>query len=268
MPGRRAGRLRERQADFAAAILDPGRPVPDGIVAPDGEPSAKRFAVYRNNVVVGLTEALEAAFPAVRRIVGSEFFAAMARVYVARELPGTPVMLDYGKTFADFIDGFEPAAVVPYLADVARLERAWLESYHAAEAQPVDPARLLGRIGDDRLPELGFVLHPSLRIVPSPFPVVRLWRMNVEGGTPRAIALDGGGEHALVIRPEAEVEVRSIARGTAAFVRGLAAGLPVGGAARRACDDDPAFDLAAALGGLLELGGIAGWRLPGESRSP
>ncbi len=78
------------------------------------------------------------AFPAVKRIVGDDFFTAMARVYVVAEPPSSPVLMDYGVTFADFIAGFEPAASLPYLPDIARIERAWREAYHAEEAPPLD----------------------------------------------------------------------------------------------------------------------------------
>src|SRR3546814_5903028 len=67
------------------------------------------------------------------RIVGDEIFRAMARVYVASAPPHSPIMLDYGASFPDFIERFEPATTLPYLADVARIERAWIEAYHAAE---------------------------------------------------------------------------------------------------------------------------------------
>ncbi len=127
--------LAERQRGFAAALLDPGLPMPDGLVGPDGEPGPKRFAVYRNNVVAGLTETLKDAFPAVHRIVGTDFFRAMARAYVLVEPPRSPIMLDYGAGFPDFIRQFDPAAGLPYLADVARIERAWTEAYHAPEAR-------------------------------------------------------------------------------------------------------------------------------------
>ncbi len=137
--------LAERQRGFAAALLDAALPMPQGLVGPDGEPSPKRFAVYRNNVVVGLTETLKDAFPAVRRIVGPEFFQAMARAYVVLEPPRSPILLDYGAGFPDFIGPFEPAAVLPYLADVARIERAWAEAYHAPEAPPIDPAAFPAR---------------------------------------------------------------------------------------------------------------------------
>src|SRR5260370_18153543 len=131
--------LADRQRGFAAAILDPALPMPDGLIGPDREPGPKRFAVYRNTVVFGLTETLKDAFLAVHRIVGSDFFQAMARAYVMVEPPRSPIMLDYGAGFPDFIRQFEPVAELPYLAYVAPFDRAWTEAYHAPEASPIDP---------------------------------------------------------------------------------------------------------------------------------
>lgn len=99
-------RLAERLEEFASALLDPERAVPEGLVGPDSEPSARRFAVYRNNVFVGLTDALRAGFPCVVKLVGDEYFAAMARVFAAAMPPGSPVLLHYGAEFPDFIASF------------------------------------------------------------------------------------------------------------------------------------------------------------------
>ncbi len=250
--------LAERQSAFAAAILDPELPVPSGVVGPDGRPSTRRFAVYRNNVVSGLIATLKAAYPAVLRIVGDEFFSAMARIFVARNPPASPVMLEYGQGFADFIGGFEPAACLPYLRDVAALERAWLEAYHAPEAEPIDPAQL-GAIAPERLPFIGLTPHPSLRVVRSAFPVLTLWQMNVEGGMPGVVDSGRGGEDVLVVRPAAEVELRSLPPGTAVFVQALGSGLSLGDAADLSLRDDPEFDLARALGGILQAGAITDW---------
>ncbi|WP_322012221.1 DNA-binding domain-containing protein [Paraburkholderia sp. J12] len=258
-----AGSLRECQRRFAAALLDPALPVPPGLVGPDGGPVTKRFDVYRNNVVVGLVDALKAAFPATCRIVGEAFFVAMARSYVVFELPATPVMLEYGATFAAFIETFEPARAVPYLADVARLERAWAEAYHAPEGQPIDPAQLVS-IDPQSLPRVCFGLHPSVRIVRSVWPVVQLWAMNIDGGEPRAIDLDGDDEDALVIRPVAEVEVRVVAAGAATFILGLMAGASVAEAAVQTFDNHPAFDLGAALRDLLAVQAIVDWSVREE----
>jgi Putative DNA-binding domain len=250
--------LRERQRNFAAALLDPDMPVPRGLIDPDRQPSEKRFNVYRNNVVTGLVETLKAAYPAVRRIVGDEFFAAMARVYVALEPPSSPIMLDYGETFPDFIGKFAPAISVPYLSDIARLERAWVEAYHAAEAPAADPAQL-ATIDSSSLAQVSLTLHPSIRVVRSSFPAVQIWLMNIDGGVPTAIDIAGGGENALVVRPVAEVEVRRVPDSAATFILGLAASASVADATALALDEDSNFDLAGALRDLFAINAIVGW---------
>ncbi|ASL47720.1 hypothetical protein bAD24_III10015 [Burkholderia sp. AD24] len=249
-----------RQRHFAAALLDPDRPVPPGLVGPDREPSEKRFNVYRNNVVVGLVETLRAAYPAVCRLVGDDFFAAMARVYVALEPPRSPIMLDYGETFAAFIERFEPANSVPYLADIARIERAWVEAYHATEALPIGPARL-ATIDSQSLPQVVLALHPSVRVVRSSFPAVRIWQMNIDGGEPTEIDLFSGGENALVVRPLAEVEVRHVPASAATFIQRVAAHASVAEATTLAFDEDADFDLAGTLRDLFAINAIVGWRL-------
>lgn len=251
-------RLADRQRGFAAALLDPGLPMPAGLIGPDGDPCPKRFAVYRNNVAVGLIEALRDAFPAVHRIVGADFFQAMARAYVMIEPPRSPILLDYGARFPDFIRQFGPAAVLPYLADVARIERAWTEAYHAPEAVPIDPAVFMA-IGPDQLPSIRLRLHPSLRIVRSRFPALTIWQMNVADGVPVPLDLAGGGEDVLVVRPAADVEVRSIAAGSPEFIQTLAGGASILAALEAALTADPLFDLSGNLADLMQAGAVVGY---------
>jgi hypothetical protein len=256
----------ERQSAFAAALLDPARPVPSGLIGPDREPSAKRFSVYRNNVVVGLIDALRANFAAASRIVGDEFFRAMARAYVARNPPVSPILLDYGADFPDFIAAFEPAAPLPYLADVARIERAWVEAYHAAEAEPLS-ASSLTRVPVERISDLRMELHPTVRIVRSRYPALTIWRMNIADGEPSSVEFDAGGEDTLVLRPAAEVEVRPMPRGGAEFVTALAVGGSLGEAMRSASIAAPGFDLATHLAALIGARAFAGCHLPREASS-
>jgi hypothetical protein len=246
---------------FAAGLLDPAQPVPTGLVGPDGEVSAKRYSVYRNNVVVGLIDALKASFPAVCRIVGEEFFGAMALAYAAQDPPVSPILLDYGARFPHFISSFEPASSLAYLADVARIERAWLEAYHSAEAEPLSPAAFAA-IPAESVSDLRVDLHPSLRVVRSGLPALTIWRMNIGDGVPGPVDLDTGGEDALVIRPAADVEVRSMAPGGAELVAALAAGEPLANAARSAMRAVPGLDLSLHLAALIEAGAFTGCRLP------
>lgn len=253
-------RFADRQADFAQAILDPHMPAPAGLVGPDGRPSEERFAVYRNNVVVGLIETLKAAYPVVHRLVGDEFFSVMARLYVMAEPPLSPIMLDYGASFPAFIVCFEPAAMLPYLSDAARLERAWVEAYHAAEASPLPPSAL-AHVPPRDVPALRLNLHPSVRIVRSAFPIVAIWQANIGGEDTGNLDLGEDGDDALVARPEADVEVRRLPTGAAAFMEALQAGLPIVGAVKEGLLVNPGFDLASTLRGMIEANVIVGYEL-------
>jgi hypothetical protein len=250
--------LAEQQRAFAAAIRAPHLGVPEGLVGPDGKPSLKRFSVYRNNVIVGLIETLRETFPSVEKIVGSDFFTVMAGRYAVSEPPQSPIMLHYGAGFPDFIATFEPASSLIYLADVARIERGWAESYHAAEASALDPAELR-EVATEHLAGLRFAMHPSLRIVRSKLPALSIWQMNTDGGEAAPIDLESGGEDVLILRPEAEVELRLMSKGSAEFLMALASGGTVASALRAAATSHELFDLASNLSGLFEVGAFSSW---------
>ena len=257
-------RLADRQRDFAAALLDPARPVPSGLVGPDGEPSPRRFAVYRNNVIVGLVNTLKQAFPAVCKIVGGDFFEAMARDYVWAEPPDSPVLLDYGAGFAAFIAQFAPATSLAYLPDVARIERAWIEAYHAQEAVPLEAKAFMG-IDAGQLAGIRLQLHPSCRIIRSQTPALTIWRMNVDGGVPAPVDVGAGGEDAFVSRPLAQVQVRLMPPGGAEFVLALAAGKSVTEALQSAMAGACGFDLSACLAGLIDAETFVGYSFDAEA---
>jgi hypothetical protein len=244
--------MQHLQNAFAAALLDPGLPPPRGVVSHTSQAPVKRFAVYRNNVMVGLIDALAARFPAAQRIVGEEFFRASARVFARANPPRSPVMMIYGDEFPDFLEAFEPAAEIPYLADVARIEAARTRAYHAADAMPLKASDLAG-VEAANLAELRFELHPSLEIVASAFPVATIWAVNA-GEAPLAPIKDWRGEDALIIRPALDVEVRRLPTGAAAFLQSLKAGAPLGEAAGIALDRSPEFDLAINLAALVSAG--------------
>ena len=255
--------LSDWQNKFAAALLNPAMPIPDGVVEPGGNPSAKRFAVYRNNVVAGLIDALRETFPVALRIVGEDFFNAMARAYVALDPPRSPILLEYGAGFANFIDEFEPASSLPYLSDVCRIERAWLDAYHAPEALPIDPSQL-GAVPPSEIPGIRLELHPSVRLLRSKFPALTIWKTNVDGGAPIPVDLEGGGEDVLIGRPYADVEVRGISGSAFTFVQAIAFHSTILQAVETALDSDPKFSLSNALAALIETNLVVSYRTGGK----
>lgn len=243
-----------READFAAALLDPALPMPAGLTTARGVPDAARFAVYRNNVAVGLIKALEARFPVVERLVGADFFKAMARAYIQAEKPASPLIFAYGDGFADFIAGFEPARGVPYLADVARLEAAWTRAYHAADVAPLGIGAL-AEVDPQALTGLRLAPHPAAALVRSAHPAGSLWQAH-QGGTIAPLA-SRSAETVLVARPDLEVTVTVLPARDAPFAAALLSGATLGDAAEAALGADARFDFGPALVGLLSRGAFA-----------
>lgn len=238
------------ESQFAAALLDPDAPVPAGIVGPDGRPAPKRFAVYRNNVALSLTRALEAAFPTLRKLVGEDFFAAMAGEFLRAHPPGSRMLMLYGAEMPGFLERFPPVAHLGYLPDVARLDQAMRESYHAADSRALSEAEFQRLLGAD-IAGLRLRLAPSLRLVRSSWPVVSIWEANHEGGaSPRAVA-----EDALVLRPDFDPRPWRLPAGGGAFVAGLLEGLALGDCVDLA---GPELDLVAVLGVMIAGKAITG----------
>ena len=241
-------------ASFANAIFARKAPLPRGLCAWNKSDPAKRFGVYRNNVVASLIDALRANHPVCAELVGDEFFRAMAHIYVQEHKPSTRLMWLYGVDFGDFIETFGPASNVPYLADVARLEAARVSAYHAQDRAPLAAADFAA-LDPSRLAAMRLVLHPSARVVRSPYAIHSLWaahqgELSIEDVDPHA------PEDALVTRPAFSVETCLAPHGAADFLESLARGELLGEAALGALAKCPEFDLSVAFNLLIATGAV------------
>lgn len=237
------------QATFTASMLDPNVPVPDGLQNPGGAPASKRFNVYRNNVAVGLSDALETAFPIVRKLVGDPFFRAMAGVYLRKHPPRTPLMMFYGDAMPQFLSRFEPAQSVPYLPDIARVELALRHAYHAADTRPAD-AQALGALAPDALMGTRLRIAPAVQVVTSSYPIHAIYRANTVADAPKPVMQP---ESVLITRAGFDPELHLVNAAGAAVVTALQQGQTLGQAIAEA---DETLDLGAILGLLLAHGGV------------
>ena len=250
------------QAAFTAALLDPALPCPPGLRAWNGSDPKPRLAVYRNNLVGSLIDALADTFPVAQELVGEAFFRAMAGVFVRQAPPRSRILAHYGEGFAEFVEQFEPARPVPYLADVARLELAYVRAYHAADAEPVSSEVVgLALASGDRMGDLRLVCHPSVTVLSSRYAVVSLWAAHQGTGDLGAVDPDSG-EAAIVLRQKLDVVVLRLPPGAVEFVAASQQGHRLGDAAASAMHADAAFDLSATLALLMRHGALTAIDLP------
>lgn len=245
------------QATFREALLRPDAAVPEGLGDGHGGPAGRRFAVYRNNVAVGLTDAVLEGFPTLRALLSEEALRAIAAPFLRAHPPSSPLMFRYGAALPAFLDDFAPLAHLEYLPDVARLDLALRAAYHAADATPLDPARL-SELPPEALAGARLTLAPALRLLRSPWPLYQIWQLaHHDGPPPQARA-----EDLLIARPAFDPQVYLLPPGGAVFLQALARGAPTAEAVEVASAETPAPDLPAILGLLLQGGALTDMELP------
>ncbi len=239
------------QGTFRRAVLSPEVARPEGLSDGSGQPAGRRFDVYRNNVAVSLTEALETAFPVIRKLVGDANFKLLAGAFLRQHPPSSPLMMFYGAEMPRFLSGFGPTANLGYLPDVARLELALRESYHAADADPIDPARLQA-LPPERLLASTISLAPSLRLVRSRWPIHAIWAFNMAGGPkPQARA-----EDVAVFRADMDPEPVLLPPGGGALLAALLDEATLDAAIENVTGEVEEFDLSSTLAILIGANAI------------
>lgn len=239
---------------MASALLQNARdPMPTAIAHLAGQPG---FAVYRNTVMKGCVDALQANYPAVAGLVGAEWFRAAATLYVRANPPTHPALVLYGERFAAFLHDFAPARALPYLPDVARLDRLWTEA-HVARDDGVLGANA-PRLGDGpALAQARVQPHAAARWAWIDMPVVTLWWRNRELAANGDEPLVWDGEGALLTRPRGQVQVFALRAGGVAFLDACATGGTLGEAGAAALESDPDCDLAILFADLVGAGALA-----------
>ena len=256
--------LRDTQVCVMDALSGRGDDAAAALLRPTATPSAQqRLRIYRNNTRESLTAALNAVYPVVARLVGTDFFRQLARAYIAAHPSRSGNLHDFGGHLPAFLRNFPSVAGLSYLPDVAALEWAYHQAYYEVE-QPALAPQELARLAVADPAQLRLDLQPSARFVASRYPVLKIWQANEPQAPDDAVAisLDEGGVILLVVQHELEIEFRHLDRAEYRWLRALADGASLADATGLALDDDPGFDLATTLARHLGRGLFTGVSLP------
>ena len=194
-----------REALFHRAIADVSLPAPH-----------PRFGVYRNNVAAALINALRVRYPVVEKLAGGRMFAAITQDFIVAHRPRSPVFIDYGDAYPDFIAS---RTAMPYLADVARLESRWWRAYHAADAEPLAAERF-AELTPKTLDAARFRFHPSASIMNSQWAIGAIWEAARQDADLSAIDM-ARPQWVLVWRPDADVRMHVIDDATGRFLTAI-----------------------------------------------
>lgn len=248
------------QDDFIAALFASGSEPAGKAGSRDGTnvdllSRQPGFSVYRNTVMKGCIDALQANYPAVCRLVGEEWFRAAAAIYTRAHPPCDSRMILFGEQFPEFLAGFPPAAELPYLPGVARVDRCWTEAHCAQDAATLDPA-WIGSQSPDTLAQTILHPHPAARWCWfADQPIYTIWQANRQASTPMG-DLDWKGEGVLITRPQGAVIWTALDAGGCAFLDACAGGQGLAAASAAAIEAEHAIDFSALIAALLQAGAL------------
>lgn len=250
--------LRETQRAFSVAIWSEEAGAIGPLVLENGIPAEHRLQIYRNNHRLGALAAMQATFPVIERLSGTEWFAQSVRRYLSAFPSRCGDLQDLGERYERFLQAELADTAYAYFADVAALEWAYQCVLTAAERAPVD-IEVLRTVAPDDYERLRFQPRPAVRLVSSRYPVLAIWRANQPsaGESAAAISLDAGESRVLLIRRRDHVELREIPAGTHALLGEFEHGATLSQATAAVAERVPGFDLHACLKDLTKLEVIA-----------
>ncbi len=227
------------QTGFAAALSNGG-----------GHPA---LAIYRNTSARGAIEALAANYPTVRELLGGPLFENLAGQFARDFPPRGPVLALYGAGFADFLEEQGIATELPYLSDVARIDRLHIEAFLSADAAPLDLYGLRA-IAPEGWTDLKLKLHPAVRFAWFTSPAMRIWLAHRRHEELVEMTIAWAAEGALFVRPFDAVEAHPIGRAAHRLLFGIRLGDTVGDSAIATLALYPDADIGALFASLAALG--------------
>jgi Putative DNA-binding domain len=207
---------------FAESLLDEQQIIPEGIICREGANLSKRYAIYKNNVMISLIAALRTRFPVTEILLGEDYFKQSAAHWIRSNPPSSPLLMFYGDSFPSYLDIQDDLRDMPYMGDVARIECAITHAFHAEDKNPL-PTEEISTIGEEALLSSRLFLHPSTQMCASNHPAFSIWSAHKSNAEPQPPE-NWISEETIIVRPYDTVEVLSVPIGTISVLKAIKLG--------------------------------------------
>lgn len=238
--------LRELQQRFIDGLLSEDDSLVLPFIAQPGPAAAQRFDIYRNNCGSGFLAALAAGYPVLQRLTGTAYFRQLARDFQLAHPSPSGNLQHAGQKLPDYLERRFAGTPYGYFSHVARIEWACQEVLAAPDHASLDLERL-ARVSPADYPHLCFALDPALRLVASPYPVVRIWEAHQHHEDPGPMDISTGGEQALVRREDSGVCIHRLSPAEFACLAAFRDARSLEHAVGEALRLEPGMDLPGAL---------------------
>jgi hypothetical protein len=199
-------------------------------------PVRQGIEAYRTSVDGKLRRSLEQIYPVSYRLVGEDFFQAMASAFLEHGVSRSPDLGDYGAEFPAFLSDFRPARSLPYLVDVARLEWLWHRAFNAPDQARFN-LEALARVPPEHWDRLVFRLPAGAALIASDYPIHRIWEVNsIPAASHDVIDLDQGGIRIFVWRDGHTTRLDLLSELEWQLLQAFSSGVPFGELCRQSSD--------------------------------
>ena len=206
-------------ATVAARGPEVARAVEEMVAGDARLPAIARLEIYADMYFVRIHDVLREEYARTAAALGAAAFHGLVLDYLDACRPDHPSMREVGARWPAFLAAHPTTAPRPWLAELARLERARLEMVDSADAETLT-LEALRTLPPERFAALLLRLVPSHALFAMRFDVVPLWRSD----NPGAAVPEPSPTALLVWRRELEVLHRAVDGEEADWLRRLQAG--------------------------------------------
>lgn len=153
--------LAEDQSRFITCLQKGPAYFPDDMFLEDKARALLGLKAHANTISHARLVALESAYPKLHEHMGHEEFHDISRQYVEQDHILTCDMNFIAAGFTDFLERKKFGGTE---IDLARIEWAWIESYQAAEAEPLTLTDIAA-LEEESLLSLAIEAHPAMRLI-------------------------------------------------------------------------------------------------------
>jgi hypothetical protein len=197
--------------------------------------AAEQLDVYRQQYLLRHLDVLREDFLTLEHALGDAAFEALATAYLQAFPPRSFSLRDLGVDLPRFVAERAPWSEDPLLADLARVEWAFVEAFDAPDAPPLDLATVAA-VPEDAWPSARLVLQPSVQRLALRHPAHEV-RIAVRSGEPPPAAgmtrPAPSPTYVVVFRGPARLQCIAVEADAYALLDELARGTALGDACER-----------------------------------
>lgn len=176
--------LRKLQHEFLGYLLDDATDsIVERIESSPRRSAEQRMALYGNAYSLRLKEALTTDYERLYRYLGDELFETLMQHYIVSYPSHHPSLRYFSQHMVELIERLEPFSQLPEVAEIARIEQAFANSFDAANCQCVTLEQL-AELEAETWATLTLRFHGAVQLLPLRHNSFQIWRALSREETP------------------------------------------------------------------------------------